>query len=725
MHAHATMTRRGFLRTGAALGGGLLIGFALPGPGSRHGGGALHAEPAPNPLTTWVHIRPDNTVTLMVGSSEMGQGIDTALPMLLAEELEADWRTVHMALADADPVFNNPSFKNQVTGGSRSIRGYSELLRRAGATGRTMLLAAAAKRWGVAPGACRAENSVVSGPAGQRATYGELAEAAARLDAPADVALKKPSQWKLAGTSVKRLDTFAKVTGRAPYGIDVRLPGLRVGTIAAAPAFGGKLRGLDDRAAKAIRGVQAVLPLTGVPFLDDAVVVVADNYWTAKRGLEALKIDWDPGPHGDLDDAQVAATFRKGLDEPGVTAVDEGGAEQALAGAAKRMEALYEFPYLAHAPMEPMNATAHVTADGVEIWAPTQAPGIARAVVARFLGLAPERVKVHITFLGGGFGRRGEVDFVLRAVQAAKAVGGPVKVLWSREEDMRKGVFRPATLVQVRGGLDGAGKPVALHIKTVNSSIRARIAPQTVKDGLDRGALEGFAETPYGFPARKVDYVMKNLAVPVGFWRSVANTYSGFAMETFVDELARAAGEDPVRFRLALLTHQPRHTALLEQLARMSGWGTAPPAGRARGLALHQSFGSIVGEVAEVSLGAGGQYSVHQVWCVVDCGLVVNPDTVVAQMHSGIVYGLTAAQYGEINIQAGGVKQGNFPDYPMLKLKQTPAIDVHLMRNEEPHGGVGEPGTPPIAPAVANALFALSGKRVRSLPLHKHGFTLA
>ncbi len=720
MRAPLELSRRAFLVTGAAVGGGLLLGFALPGAGGR----ALAAEPGVNPLTTWIHIRPDNTVTLMVPSSEMGQGIDTALPMLLAEELEADWTTVRMALAEANPVFNNPQFRNQITGGSRSIRGYSEPLRRVGAAGRTMLIAAAAQAWSVPAEQCRAERSVVSGPGGRRATYGELAEAAARQQPPAEVALKKPADWKLAGTPLKRLDTFEKVTGRAMYGIDVRVPGMLVGTLAAAPSFGGKLRHVDPAPALAIPGVKAVLPLTGMPFLDDAVVVAADSYWTAKKGLAALRIDWDPGPHGDLDDAAVLRTFRAGLQEPGVNAVDEGNAGQAIAGATRRMEATFEFPYLAHAPMEPMNATAHVTPEGAEIWAPTQAPGAARDAVARFLGLKPAQVRVHVTYLGGGFGRRGEVDFVFRAVQAAKALGVPVQVLWSREEDMRKGVFRPATLVWMRSGLDAAGAPVGMQIKTVNSSIRARIAPQTVQDGLDKGALEGFAETPYAFPARRVDYVMKNLAVPVGFWRSVANTYSGFAMETFLDELAQAAGRDPAQFRLALLTERPRHAAVLEQVARRAAWGTPLPAGHARGLALHQSFGSIVGEVAQVSL-QGQEYRVHQVHCVVDCGLVINPDIVVAQMQSGIVYGMTAAQYGEINIESGGVRQGNFPAYPMVKLKQTPRIDVHVMRNEEPHGGVGEPGTPPIAPAIANALFALTGRRVRSLPLSKHGFTLA
>jgi isoquinoline 1-oxidoreductase beta subunit len=445
----------------------------------------------------------------------------------------------------------------------------------------------------------------------------------------------------------------------------------------------------------------------------------------AKKALGVLNVTWEPGPNAAMSDARLMAGYRAGLDEAGANAVKEGDTERAIGSAAKKLESLFEFPYLAHAPMEPMNATAAMRGDNVEIWAPTQSPGGTRDTIAKLLGLKPEQVKVHPTFLGGGYGRRSEQDFTIRAVLTAKAVGVPVKVLWSREVDMRHGVFRPATLVRIQSGLDPAGKPVAMNIKTVNSSIRARRIPAAVKNGLDMGALEGFHETPYGFPAIRVDYVMKNTPVPVGFWRSVANTYSGFAMESFLDELAHTSRQDPVKLRLDLLNNKnsARHAAVLEQVAKMAEWGRSIPSGHALGVALHESFGSIVGEVAQVSL-QGTHYRVHKVWCVVDCGVVVNPDTVVAQMHSGIVYGLTAAQYGEINIEAGGVKQSNFPEYPMLKLKQTPAIDVHVMRNEFPHGGVGEPGTPPIAPAVSNALFALTGKRMRSLPFAKHGFTI-
>ncbi len=719
MFADRAVTRRAFLKTGVAVGGGLLLGYALPDGSVR----TWAADAKSNPLDVWIHIRPDNTMTLMVPSSEMGQGSNTALPMLIAEELEADWSKVSMELAEGNPVYANPSFGTQSTGGSRSILGFSEPLRKVGAAARTMLVAAAAQEWNVPAGDCRAENGTVLGPAGRKATFGALASAAARMPVPSDVPLKPPSQWKIAGQPVKRLDTFSKATGRAKYGLDVQVPGMLVGALMVAPTFGGKLRHVAPEPALAVKGVKAVVPLTGHPTLDDAVVVVADGYWHAKKGLAALDIQWDAGPHGALNDETLWTTFRAGLQEPGANAVDQGGAPAAISGAAKKVQAQFEVPYLAHATMEPMNATAHVTAEGVEIWAPTQSPGRAQTVVAQLLGLKPEQIKVHVTYLGGGYGRRGEQDFVVRAVLTSKAVGAPVKVQYSREDDMRHGTFRPATLVRLESGVDASGKVVGILGKVVNSSIRARTAPQVLKGGLDPTAVQGIADTPYGFPARKFDYVMKNMPVTVGVWRSVASSYSGFVMEAFMDELAHAAGQDPVRFRLALLSAKPRHAAVLEQVAAMARWGASLPTGWARGVAVHESYGTIVGEVAEVSL-QGRSYKVHKVHCVVDCGLYINPDTVTAQMQSSIVYGLTAAQYGEINLENGGVKQGNFPEYQMLKLAQMPAIAVHVMKNEHPHGGVGEPGTPPIAPAISNALFVLTGQRVRSLPLMKHGFEL-
>ncbi|HUJ76895.1 MAG TPA: molybdopterin cofactor-binding domain-containing protein, partial [bacterium] len=535
MTFQAQISRRAFLKTSAAVGGGLLISFSVPSVSRR----ALAADaPKPNPLAAWVRIQPDNTVTLVVPGSEMGQGIDTALPMLLAEELEADWKTVHMSFAEANPIYINPGFGFQATGGSATVRSFSEPLRRVGATARTMLVEAAAQQWGVPASQCEAENSTVLHRAsGRKATYGSLASAAAQVPQPAAVTLKKPAQWKLLGKPVKRLDTHLKATGQAQFGIDAKVPGLLVGTLMASPTFGGKLKHVDDKPALAKRGVRAVVPLTGVPFLDDAVVVVADGYWNALQGLRALDIQWEPGANGAVNDATLWEGYRAGLKEAGAPVESQGDAAGAIAGAAKQVEAVYEFPYLAHATMEPMNATAHVRPDGADIWAPTQSPGLVQNFVAQALHMKPEQVNVNVTFLGGGFGRRFELDHVFRAVFASKAVGAPVKVLWSREEDMRHDFYRPATAIWMNGGLDSAGKVTGVQIKSVNSSILSRVFPQMVKDGVDQLGQEGLARSPYGFPARQVNYLMKNTSIPVGFWRSVANTYSGFAMESYMDEL--------------------------------------------------------------------------------------------------------------------------------------------------------------------------------------------
>jgi isoquinoline 1-oxidoreductase beta subunit len=483
-----------------------------------------------------------------------------------------------------------------------------------------------------------------------------------------------------------------------------------VGTVLACPVFGGKLKAVNDAPAKALPGVQAVVSLP------DAVIVVADGYWNARKGAEALSPEWDLGENATRQEAGNRATLAAALDEPGATARSEGDAAGAVAGAAKQVEAVYLFPFLNHATMEPMNATASVTAEGVEIWAPTQAQGPCQFAVSKALGIKADQVKVNTTFLGGGFGRRFELDFIFHAVFASKAVGAPVKVIWSREEDMRHDFYRPSMAVRLRAGLDGAGAPVGLEAKVAGPSIMSRVFPDMVKNGIDITSVEGFAESPYRFGAVRVDYTRKEIGVPVGFWRSVGNSFSAFAMETFVDELAAAAGQDPVAYRRVLLAAQPRFLAVLNKAADAGGWGKALPSGRARGVAIHLSFGSIVAEVAEVSA-QGNALRVHRVTTAVDCGRVINPDTVVAQMESGIVYGLTAAYFGEITIANGRVEQSNFPDYPMLQMRHMPAVDVHIVESGEALGGIGEPATPPIAPAVANALFALTGKRLRALPL--------
>ncbi|MEX0814567.1 MAG: molybdopterin cofactor-binding domain-containing protein, partial [Dongiaceae bacterium] len=535
---------------------------------------------------------------------------------------------------------------------------------------------------------------------------------------PAEVALKKPAQWTLIGKPTPRLDTPAKVDGSAVFGVDVKLDGLLVGTVMACPVFGGRLRTVDQAPALAVKGVRAVVPL------DDAVVVVADGYWPALKGLRALAPEWDEGANAAMSSASIRAEFMAALDGPAAVAAAAGD-DAALAGAAKQVEAVYEVPFLAHATMEPMNATAHVTADGVEIWAPTQGQGPIQFAVGAALGLEPGQVKVHTTFLGGGFGRRFETDFALQAVLAAKAVGAPVKLIWSREEDIRHDFYRPAAVARLRGGLDAGGRPVAWQARLVCPSIMTRALPDYVKDGIDPSSVEGAAEMPYRIANRRTEYAMKHTGVPVGFWRSVGNSQNAFFVESFLDEIAHAAGADPLDFRLRLLDEAPRHRAVLEAAAETAGWGSPPPPGRFRGLALHESFGSIVAEVVEISVGDGKALSVHKVACAVDCGVVVNPDTVVAQMESGIVYGLTAALFGEITLRDGRVEQGNFDGYEMLRLAQMPEIAVRIVQFGAAIGGIGEPSTPPIAPAVANAIFAATGERVRSLPLVRHGFAAA
>ena len=717
MKSQAMFSRRGFLKAGAAAGGGLLLSVVLPVSARR----AASAGPATQ-LNAWLRIDGDGTVTLSIPSAEMGQGIDTSLPMLVCEELEADWRQMRFEFPPANPVYANPLFGMQATGGSTSIRAFSEPLRKVGAAAREMLRTAAAQEWNVPVAECKAEKGyILHDRTSQRAGYGELAARAAKLPPPAQVTLKSPAQWTLLGKPAKRLDTAAKADGRARFGIDVlpaEIPGLLTGAVMACPAFGGKLKSVDDAPALAVGGVKRVVRLP------DAVVVLADTYWNAHLGLRALHPEWDEGPGASLNDASLAEDLRKALDSSGAIAANTGDAQSAISGAAGRIEALYELPYLAHATMEPMNATAHVTADGLEVWAPTQAQGPIQMFVGHALGFKPEQVRVHTTFLGGGFGRKFELDCVFQAAYASKFSGAPVKLVWSREEDMRHDFYRPMAACRMTAGLDSAGAPVGLSAKLALPSIMSRVFPQMVKGGIDPSSVEGLAETPYDFGARRVDYVMRNQGVPVGFWRSVGNSLTAFFQECFVDEMAEAARADPVAYRLALLRNQPRFAAVLDAAAKLGEWGMPVPAGRARGVALHKSFDSIVAQVAEISLVNGTNLKVHRVACAVDCGMAINPETVTAQMESAIVYGLTAAAFGKITVEKGRVKEGNFPDYRMVRMAQMPSIDVHIVASREPHGGVGEPGTPPIAPAVVNALVRLTGKRLRSLPLSRHGITL-
>jgi isoquinoline 1-oxidoreductase subunit beta len=711
---HSGLTRRHVLEIGAAAAGGFMIGVVLPPPVR----GRAANGPARSALTAWVRVAPDDTVTMMIPSAEMGQGITTSLPMLVAEELEVDWRKVGIEFAPADPAYANPIFKMQATGGSTSIRGFFVPLRQAGAAAREMLRQAAAAQWGVPLSECNAVNGRIVHASGKSESYGALAHAAAQLPVPTGVELKPRSAWRILGKSTARLDTPPKVDGSAQFGLDVRLPDMLVGTIAACPVFGGKLKALDERPALAVKGVKAVIKLA------DAVAVLAEGYWPAKKGLMALAPQWEEGANAALDSERISAALRDGLGVNGAIAETHGDAAAALQKSAKIVEAIYTLPFLAHATMEPMNAAAKVSADRCEIWAPTQGQGPAQQVVAKILGLKPEQVAIHTTYLGGGFGRKFELDCILQAVMLAKQAGRPVKLIWSREEDIQHDFYRPVSTARLRAGLDFAGKVTAWDFKIVAPSIMTRVFPNLVKDGVDPSSVEGAVESPYAPDDRRIEYVLKDVGVPVGFWRSVGNSITSFYVEGFIDELAQAAGQEPYAFRRNLLAQKPRHRAVLDKAAETANWQAPPPAGHFRGIAMHESFGSIVAEAVEISIGPDG-LRVHRVDCAVDCGLAINPDTIVAQMESGIAYGLTAALYGEITLKAGRVEQANFDSYRMLQLAQMPKINVSILEGDDKPGGIGEPGTPPIGPALANAIFAATGKRLRSLPIVKQGLDVA
>ena len=728
-----TLSRRTFLRAGAAAGGGLLVSFTLP---ARIGAALAGGAPPPRDFMPngFIRIDPDGRVTLVMHKVEMGQGTYTSMPMLLAEELEVDLSQVRLEHAPPDDaLYAEPLFGVQETGGSTSVRGNWEPLRRAGATARSMLIAAAAETWQVEPSSCRAANgTVIHGPTGRSLTYGALVDRAARLLVPGDVALKDPKDFKLIGTPLKRLDTPDKVDGSAQFGIDVRLPGMKFAAVAACPVFGGKVASVDDAKAKALPGVQQVVRL------EDAVAVVADDTWAAKRGLAALDIRWDEGPNANLSTADIVQQLATASQKAGVVARKQGDAAGAMAGAAQKVEAIYELPFLAHATMEPVNCTVHLRPDGCDIWVGTQVPTFAQTAAAKLTGLSKSKVQVHNHLLGGGFGRRLEVDFITRAVQVAKQVAGPVQVVWSREEDIQHDMYRPYYYDRIAAGLDARGKPIAWTHRVTGSSIIARVSSElfpknlrviralglgsiiaTVK-GLDTDAVEGAAEPPYDLPNIRVEYVRQEPpGIPTAFWRGVGPTRSIFVVESFIDELAAAAKRDPFEYRRSLLGGSPRAKAVLELAAERAGWsgGRPLPAGSGRGIALLHAFGSYVAQVADVAVSSQGDVRVQRVVCAVDCGMVVNPDIVKAQMESGIVFGITGALWGEITIKNGRVEQHNFHDYRMLRMSEAPVVEVHLVKSTEPPGGVGEPGTSAVMPAVTNAIFAATGRRIRKLPV--------
>jgi len=633
----------------------------------------------------------------------------------LADELDADWSKVRFESAPVDPAYNHPVFGMQITGGSTSVWTSFDQFRMAGATARAMLIAAAAQQWNVDPTSCASENGfVIHRASGRRLSYGSLADEAARVAPPQQVALKDPQDFKLIGKPVKRLDTPEKTNGKGVFGIDVTRPRMLTAVIARPPVFGAKLKSFNADQAMAIRGVRKVV---AVP---SGVAVIADGFWPARRGREALQIAWDEGAMASFDSRNQRRQYAELARQPGRAAHKAGDAASAFRSAAKKIEATYELPYLAHATMEPLNCVVDLRADRCEIWTGTQLQTLDRNNAARIAGLKPEQVQLHTMLLGGGFGRRANPvsDFVSEGVHVAKAAGVPVKVIWTREDDMHGGWYRPMFYHRLEGGVEANGDPVSWSHRIVGQSIFAGTPFENmIKDGIDPSAVEGAADLPYAIPNISVEYHPTRVDVPVLWWRSVGFSHTAFVKESFLDELAAAGGKDPYELRVVLLANHPRDKAVVELAAQKAGWGTPLPAGRGRGIAVQESFGSYVAQVAEVSVDSGGKVRVHRVVCAVDCGRSVNPNIIEAQVQGAVIFGLTAALYGELTFANGRVQQSNFHDYPMLRINETPEIEVHIVASTEKPGGIGEPGVPCAAPAVTNAIFAATGKRIRKLPI--------
>ncbi|MGE0358372.1 MAG: molybdopterin cofactor-binding domain-containing protein [Burkholderiales bacterium] len=712
MKAPRNSSRRAFLKSTAALAGGLVIGFWLPGRQGR-----VLAQGAPKPPAdpnAFLRIAPDGSVTVMVKHLEFGQGVTTALPMLVAEELECDWKQVRAQLAHAAPEYFHTGFGIQATGGSTSVADSWTQLRTVGAQARAMLVAAAAAKWKVDPAACRAEKGFVLGPGGRKAGFGTLAAAAARLPAPATVALKDPKDFRLIGKPVRRLDAAERVNATTVFGMDLKRPNLHTALVARPPVFGAKVASFEVAKVREVPGVTHVIQTSR------GVAVVAKSFWSAKKGRDALEVRWNEGEGAAISTEALRTQYAELATKPGPMARKPADPE-AMKAATKRIVAEYEVPFLAHAPMEPLNCTVEVRADGAEIWCGSQFQTVDQAAAAKTLGLAPEKVRLNTLPAGGGFGRRANpaADFVTEACEIAKDAKVPVKVIWTREDDIRGGYYRPMYVHRVEAGLDANGAIAGWNHAIVGQSIIAGTSfePFMVKDGIDETSVEGVSDTPYDIANLGVTLHTTKSPITSLWWRSVGNSHTAFVMETMIDELAAAAGKDPVEFRRPLLAKHPRVLAALELAAAKAGWGTPVGKGRGRGIAVHESFGSVCAQVAEVSV-EGGKVRVHRVVAAFDCGLVVNPLTVEAQVQGAIAFGLSAALHGAITFRDGKVRQSNFHDYPVLRLSEMPKVEVHLVASGlgKPTG-VGEPATPPVAPAVANALFALTGKRARVLPL--------
>jgi isoquinoline 1-oxidoreductase beta subunit len=706
----ASPSRRNFLTATTAIGGGLLLGFGLPTRGEVRDTLTTDAPFTPN---AFLRIDRTGKVTFVSPMIEMGQGTYTSLPMLIAEELEVDVDKVAIEHSPADDAYINPLIGLQMTGSSTAIRAMYIPLRHAGATARVMLVTAAAKRWKVDPTTCRATNGMVMhAPTGRKLGYGALVDAAAKLPVPEKVALKEPGEFKLVGTPQRRLDCAGKVDGSAKFGIDTRLSGMKFAVVAQSPTFGGKLIAVDEAKAKAVPGVSQVVRL------DDAVAIVATHTWAAKQGLAAAMPQWAAGPNAKLSMADIVAQLARASERPGAIARHDGDATAAIAGAARKIEAVYEQPFLAHAAMEPMNCTVHMTKNGCDIWVGTQIPGMTQAAIMNVTGLPRERVRIHNHLLGGAFGRRLEFDGTVRAVQIAQHVQGPVQVIWTREEDIQHDMYRPYYYDRLSAGVDSQGKPLAWSHRITGSSIVARYRPVWIKDGVDPDAVDGSKDMPYAFGAVHVDWVRQEPPdILTSWWRGVGVTHGTFVVESFIDELAADAKVDPLAYRIALLDKSPRAKNVLQLAAERSGWGNTLPAGQGRGIALCIGFGSFIAQVVEVNVDKEGSVEPTRVWCAVDCGVQVNPDTIRAQMESGIIFGLSAALYGEITIKDGRVEQTNFGDYRVLRINEVPKIVISLVKSLEAPGGIGEPGTSCLMPALTNAIFAATGKRIRKLPI--------
>lgn len=699
------LSRRHFLIGASLTGAGLVIGLQ-PSPSSA---AAEAFEP-----NAFIRIPAEGKVVFVMPSVEMGQGIYTSVAMLLAEELEVSLDQVELEHAPADPPrYANPLLGDQITGGSIAIRAVYEPMRKAGAAARIMLVNAAARGWGVAPETCSAEaGHVVHATSGRRAAYGSLIQAAAAEAVPQEMPLKPASSFKLIGQSVRRLDSPEKVNGTAKFGIDARPQGVSYAAIAICPHFGGKLGAVETGPAMAVKGVKQVARI------EDAVAVVADNTGAARKGLAALSIEWEPGPNGTLSLVDLEKRAEEAIDGNALPHINEGNVAKAEAEHGPALEFVYRLPILTHSAMEPMNCTLHVRSDGCDVWVGTQVMGRARQAVADVTGLPLEKVIVHNHLLGGGFGRRLDVDGIILAAKIAKQVEGPVKVTWSREEDIRHDCYRYLNYSKVTATLGADGMPVSWRHRVIGPAVMARWLPAFTRDGIDLDIMAG-AETPYAIPNKYTDFVRHEApeGMLTGNWRGVGATRNLPAIEGGIDELAHAAGVDPLEYRRRLLQHKPRLLAALDLAAEKAGWATALPPGKGRGIALSEDFGSFAAMISEMSVGDDGSLRTERIICAVDCGQVINPDTVEAQIQSGIIYGLSAALYGRITVQNGAVVEGNFDDSPVLRINETPKIEVHIVPSSEAPGGIGEVGTPGVAPSLLNAIFVATGKRLRSLPI--------